>query len=387
MNTLLFILMLVQGTRVTYDTVCIDNVKTKITTYYDTIVDPAKNLMVNGGFESGYTGFTSNYLPIKKNGTPVVNPTSVYKGGRYDNNGDYGKYYMIINNAGTVQEPSSSCKFASIRPHGGNEFLLVDATNEGYAWKTSTTESPDLKLVQNKEYIFSYWYATPNTGKELNHKATLVFVVEYDANGGHATVGLDTVVVSDSIWHQSTKRWTAPMNSSNVSIGVMDTTNSAEGNDFCLDDIVFQPTDSIYEKKRDPQDTTSLGILCQTCTELIYRKTDNLLIADNGKDEYTAWQWYRDSVAISGAIHQYYQVSAADTLSNTAFYVVATKADGSQVNSCTESYGSAPSSATSYKEGTAPKVVAVRYHEVGAHFRVKQTIYSDGSSVAEKQIQ
>lgn len=213
---------------------------------YEPYVNPDDNLMVNGDFENGYSGFMSDYEPIRDKVTnqPVVNPTWIYSN-KYKNGSSYGKYYCITNNAYDLQE---SGIFYPVKPHGGEEFLVVDATNQGYAWYTNTAQSPQLVLTAGQTYIFSYWVACPNTGAQLNDpKAQLQFIIELHMPDGSTkkaqltntyTVGMQNPV---NDWYYQEVTWYCPYNCNDVTIGVKDLTQSAGGNDFCLDDIIFQP--------------------------------------------------------------------------------------------------------------------------------------------------
>lgn len=222
---------------------------------YESYINPDNNLMVNGDFESGYSGFQSdpNLSPITKNGVEVLNPYHVYSG-NYDNGSNYGHYYMITNNAADIQD-GVSCTFAPIVAHGGDEFLLVDASNKGYAWYTTTAQSPNLILKKGENYLFSYWVACPNTEPELSRdpKAVLQFIIELNVNGKKKTEKLSTYKVgTDSPvdgWHYQEVRWQCPVDCNDVMIGVMDTVSSTAGNDFCLDDIIFQPITKASKKE------------------------------------------------------------------------------------------------------------------------------------------
>jgi len=216
--------------------------------YFSTQISSHNNLMANGSFEDGYSGFYSDYQPISQNKQPVLDPLDVYSG-KYDNGSDYGKYYAIMSNANRFW-PGDGVNngYADITAHDGQYFLVADATDVGYAWKATTADNPNLKLVKGQQYIFSYWAAYPNLPDQFDDPAAVLqFAIEYDdeqsqhhieALGAPYQLGNQTPLYD---WYQQTTTWTAPYNSSNVSIGVKDLTQSAEGNDFCLDDIIFQP--------------------------------------------------------------------------------------------------------------------------------------------------
>ena len=71
------------------------------------------------------------------------------------------------------------------------------------------------------------------------------------------------------------------------------------------------------------------------CKEIVYRKWVDMLFVDNGNEEYTAYQWYKNNTAIEGQTRQYlYTPGVTLQGDGNIYYAVATKKDGSQVVSC-----------------------------------------------------
>jgi predicted secreted protein len=64
---------------------------------------------------------------------------------------------------------------------------------------------------------------------------------------------------------------------------------------------------------------------------LITQQWADVLFFDNKTDNFTAWQWYKNGSAVSGANRQYYNENQAI---NGTYYVIATNKDGNSIKSC-----------------------------------------------------
>ena len=138
--------------------------------------------------------------------------------------------------------------FATVKPHGGKYLALFDAGKSGDAWRATTKENTALVLEKDSVYLFSYWAAHPNIRQYSNSPAIFQFVIkckdaahkdyveyklgaEYELDGTH------------NKWVYQEVKWKAPMSADSVIISVHDCNdNDGTGNDFCLDDIMFQKT-------------------------------------------------------------------------------------------------------------------------------------------------
>lgn len=372
---------------------------------YQSYINPDNNLMVNGDFENGYNGFRSDYEPIrdKQTNQPVLNPTWIYSN-KYKNGSDYGKYYCITNNAYDLQE---SGIFAPIKAHGGEEFLVVDATDQGYAWYTNTAQSPQLKLTAGQTYLFSYWVACPNTGAQLQDpKAQLQFVIELHMTDGTTkkanltnvyTVGMETPV---NDWYYQEVRWFCPYNCDNVTIGVKDLTQSSSGNDFCLDDIIFQPITESSKRLAmteyhpvvvkdcetpDPPTPDPPTPDPDTCEDVVLAKWDDVLYVNNGATGLNgmavSYQWYKDGVAIVGETQQSYYAPDG-SMANGVYYAAVTLSDGSVILTCPKTFGETEHSADK-NPGTRPAKKVSMMHVFGPIF-VERTEDEDGCVTMRK---
>lgn len=198
-------------------------------------VSAENNLMANGDFETNPpTNFSSDYHYAG------WDPAQYYNSHPGEAN-----LYAITHDASYFWKD-----FYAVLPHGGNYFALFDAGMSGYAWKAETTNNPKLILEKDSVYLFSYWAAYPNKNPN-NQPAQLQFVISYkDVDNSWKTENLGNVHILGSVnplnsWELREVRWKAPITTSDVMIGVFDKNTSAGGNDFCLDDIMFQKTTTV----------------------------------------------------------------------------------------------------------------------------------------------
>ena len=407
---------------------------------YKTIVTAEQNLMVGGDFET-INGFVSDYQYA----------------GTFEA-GAYADYYT------TAPEDEKSNIFAlvgntadfwnlfeSIDPHGGNYLGLFDAGKNGYAWQAFTeypsdiTKSNDNLIIRKDSiYYFSYSVAHPNVFSQSNSPAILQFVISYD--GGNTVEPLsdpDTVSTADNEWHERHITWKAEKTSLKVMIGVLNLNkNDGVGNDFCLDDIMFQSVSYASSKKAftdifdvivrncddcpditpTTQDTTvcadelpytwhkhtfnAAGTWTETiisrvtgcdslitnytlktkdctipCEIQIYRKWNDFLFVDNSDSIYTSFQWYYEQTAIEGATEQYYRVPDPATQTGE-FYVLL---NGS-IETCPTTIANATPSAPIYPAGKSKTLVSKRVYVPLANFIIIVYTYDDGTIETEKQL-
>lgn len=290
------------------------------------------NLMSNGDFEnytdyhSQPTGYTSDYeyLPFDPYGTDL-----------YDKPEYQGKsgVYLLSNNAKHTWRD-----YANVSPHSGNFFAMFDAAHSGYAWKACTPENPGLQIMEGGLYVFSYWAADLNEASQRAHPARLQFSIRYKMPDGSMKkefLGEVLTLGKDNQWHYSQTYWTSPVSSDSIEIGVEDLNSYyGVGNDFGLDDIIFQMV-TLEGSKQVATDTFHVTTQdCSPCQDIVYRKWNDVLFVDNTGEQFVSYQWYSDSVAISGATQQFYQLS--DTVTPHIYYVEATMPNGRVRTSCAQ---------------------------------------------------
>ena len=406
---------------------------------YKTIVVAENNLMVGGDFETT-NGFVSDY-----------NYAGTYNAGKYADyytkapEGMRSNLYALVGNTADFWK-----LFESIDPHSGNYLGLFDAGKDGYAWQAFTDypdiskSNDDLIIEEDSIYYFSYNVAHPNVSKESGSPAILQFVISYD--GGTTVEPLsepDTISTDDHDWHERHVTWKAQKSSMDVMIGVYNLNkNDGVGNDFCLDDIMFQSLSYSSSKKaftdnfevivRDCENcpditpTTSDTTICQDelpytwhghtfnaagtwtetiiskvtacdsiitnyalhtkdctvpCEIQIYRKWNDFLFVDNSDSIYTSFQWYYQQTPIEGATQQYYRVP--DPANQTGEFYVLLNGD---IETCTTTLADATRSATIYPAEKNKNLVAKRTYQVFPKFIVIVYTYDDGTIETEKHL-
>lgn len=341
-------------------------------TAYKTIVKAERNLMLGGDFEDNI-GFTSDYayVPNEHN--------------YYATHPETSNLYTLTDDANWFWHD-----FASVTPHGGDSFGLFDAGKSGYAWKAETEcatdhskDNPNLIVLQDSIYYFSYWAAHPNNAAQSDSPARLQFVISYD--GVEENLGEPYLLpTDDNEWYQQVVTWKAPVTSVDVMIGVKDlNSNSGTGNDFCLDDIMFQTVS--YSESRVAF-TDRYLITVEDCTEpqctlRVYRKWDDFLFVDNSQGHYTSYQWYCNGQAIDGATEQYVRISGKPAATDEYWVVV-----NGETESCHTTFGEAEPSAPLYPSASPKTAVARRIYQVSVNFALIVTTYDDGTVETEKRV-
>ena len=332
----------------------------------------SQNLMKNGDFEdtNGATNGNTTILP------PYFTSSYSFAGWEVPQPSDYENRYTMSHDASHYYNG-----FLPIKPHGGQWFALFDATANGFAWKAATANNnPNLKIVAGQEYVFSYWVANPNNNN--NPTAQLQFYIEYrDPQNNLVSQNIGTVYdiidAKNKGWVQQTVVWTAPESSNDVAIAVKDLVNSSAGNDFCLDDIIFQETTTVQQTVLH---TDSFVISLLPAVDM-YAKWDDVIFVPNTDSLYVAYQWYHDGVAIEGAVKQFYYLP--EGLSGSYYCVMQTR-DGDTVETCPAEFENLGRSAEQ-NPGNAPKIlVTKRTYPVGAHLQIVVSVYDDNTITAEK---
>lgn len=178
------------------------------------------NLISNGGFENvtracPYMGFISKYECYG-----VDKP--------FDYSKSYRGFYKI----------ASKNNFYNVNPANGKYMLECDGDyNRKVAWSASTSDNPNLKVEKGKRYQFSYKAANGNS----TYRSVLIFSIKY--NGKTDLLVPARILPTDRNWHNYGDGcyWTAPEDCDNVELILEDNCHTDTGNDFFLDDIMFQP--------------------------------------------------------------------------------------------------------------------------------------------------
>ncbi len=160
------------------------------------------NLIVNGDFSAGNTGFTSDYSYITNAGT----------------NGQQ-KAYGIVSSANTWFQFFPACI-------GSGDYLIADGsvTNGGNdkVWEQTVTVLP------NHDYIFKYKLQTIAMPNQAN--------IEIKVNG--VSIGTDIAPSTNCDFATFSHVWHSGPNNT-ADIAMFDKITIANGNDFAIDDISF----------------------------------------------------------------------------------------------------------------------------------------------------
>lgn len=177
----------------------------------------AANLITNGDFESGNIGFGSAYEYFGQPGTPADSPSdphaSLFDEGTYGVGTAPGLYHIAWQNFGDHTTGT------------GNMMIVNGATlaNNANVW------SQNVLASIGTTYYFSAWLTSSCKGNESN--------LSFSING--IQIG-DLQLMTNAVpgtWQQFYASWTATADTAVLSL--VDRNTVALGNDFAIDDIVF----------------------------------------------------------------------------------------------------------------------------------------------------
>jgi gliding motility-associated-like protein len=176
---------------------------TTTTTYTVTSQVIINNLVTNGDFSAGNTGFTSDYAY-----TPPPNTSQ-------------GQYW-VSTNAQTWNTGMAAC--GDHTTGNGNMLLVNGATTANQSVYCQT-----VNVVPNTDYAFSAWLATLTQG----NLAQLQFSINSSLLGN-----VFTAPANNCDWQQFYSVWNSGANTT-ATICIVNQNTNAGANDFALDDISF----------------------------------------------------------------------------------------------------------------------------------------------------
>ena len=253
------------------------------------------NLVVNGDFAAGNTGFSSTYI-----WSPP--PSTILNEG----------YYSVYNNPNGVH--SGFLSMTSYPVAGGNMLIINGGSTASSVWCETIAVTP------NTNYDFSAWFADCSSVTV----GAFVPVLQFEVNG--VLLGVPTAVTAaPGTWMNFFSTWNSGTNTS-ATICIYDETTAANGNDFVIDDISFEPickvTDSTYVKVTLPDTTmhvsdTSVCALTTTIT----------LTGPAGTGD--TWSTGATTTSVTVPATGTYWVSTAGNCSETVdtFKIIAVEAD------------------------------------------------------------
>jgi len=172
------------------------------------------NVVTNGDFSAGNTGFTSSYTNKTTNNP---NGTNLFVEGTY---------------AVDVNPNAYHTSFTQFGDHttGSGKMLIVN----GASVPNVTVWKQNITILANTDYVFSVWAtsATPT------NPAILQFSINGSPLGSTIT---PSASLPDGTWQYFTATWNSGATSGSVPIALVNQNIIASGNDFAIDDIVFAP--------------------------------------------------------------------------------------------------------------------------------------------------
>lgn len=242
------------------------------------------NLVTNGDFESGNTSFGSSY-------------SYVVPGKTINTNGNLWPetYYTVDANPNTSHTNFSACPDHTIggATPVGKQMIINGASTAGVViWSQS------VPVIPGASYQFTYWVQTV----VATSPSQLQLYVNGVAAGPIYTADLTTCT-----WKQFIYNTTAGSNSS-LNLELINENIIADGNDFALDDIVFQqilPATSSVDVTVNPVLPVSVSVAASA--NPVYTNTPVTFTATptNGGTTPT-YQWKVNGIAISGATNVTY---------------------------------------------------------------------------------
>ncbi len=163
----------------------------------------AAELVINGGFESGNTGFTSTYFFGGQDPGPYIGGTPLQGS------------YWISNNAGNIglTQPSGST----------GKFMILDGAGSGLAAWSET-----IAVVANSNYLFSYQAAQAD-GAGSNNPATIQASINGVAVGTDLTPAYGGFSTFSFLLNSGA--------STSLTLSLKDTVTGFNNNDYIIDNV------------------------------------------------------------------------------------------------------------------------------------------------------
>lgn len=169
------------------------------------------NLLTNGDFESGNSGFASGY---------TYSPGDITPAGVYD----------VLNDPSSAHPSAAS--FGDHTTGSGLMMAINGATNSSTDVWTQT-----VAVTPNTVYVFSGWVATWYTDGFAGDLASLDLII-WTSDYGTQSIGTHQAPGTAGVWDQFSATWNSGTATS-ASVEIYDPNNNFAGNDFALDDLSF----------------------------------------------------------------------------------------------------------------------------------------------------
>ena len=162
--------------------------------------------LVNGNFEAGNTGFSSDYGYV----APTFN--ALYPEG----------IYTVGSNPNAVHD-----QWSSFGDHttGSGLMMIVNGAPEPNQWVWQET---GITVAQNTDYFFSTWVASSHPANPAH--------LDFAING--SVIGSLTAAPTTGLWQQFYGTWNSG-SSTTADLALVNNNTVRFGNDFVLDDVAF----------------------------------------------------------------------------------------------------------------------------------------------------
>jgi hypothetical protein len=273
------------------------------TTTYTLTMFQNNNLLQNGDFELGNTGFSSDYL---------LNPNALEEN-------TFGRYAITSN-------PSNlAAGWCNISDNTSNGSLMLVADGSQDITKRIWFES--VSVTQNSDYYFSgFAYSIGNPDPFNGNCPTTCGnpILDIKINGTSIVTNLTIT------YQQCTNGWTFFQatwnsgNSTNATIEIRSIAGVRVGNDVALDDLKFN-TECPVTTDQITVNIISLTPSVSPAGPITYynlfETMQHLVLTSSAASSY---QWYKNNIAISGATAQTYTISFQGINDYTDYYKVVT---------------------------------------------------------------
>ena len=229
------------------------------TTYHvSSVVQEKNNMVVNGDFSAGNTGFTSTY-------PNVTGYNSLYPEG----------VYAITTNPFSVHDMAYS--FGDHTNGNGNMMAVNGASSPTSFW------CENINVTPNTYYSFSAWFANWSSDT-MSDLPLIQFSINNNLIGA-----INNFPNTHSQWFQFYTIWYSG-NNTNINLCINDQQTAATGNDFTMDDVVFAKIDTLTDSVKVtvlPAAITKSDTI-KGCDKVIYKGityVNNTLLTDTLKNK------------------------------------------------------------------------------------------------------
>ena len=195
--------------------------------------DASTNLVVNGDFSLGDTGFGSQYFDVT--GTGLASG--------YGTAPNYNAWNESTYAIGTNADLYHNLWYKAPAPSGTGNYMLVNGASDS---STSAVPNPSLPLTVWDQTVA----VAPNTHYDFSAQATTVTgnaPATVDFYAGSTLLGTLTVSGAPGVWDTFSANWYSGSNTS-VFLKIIDGSSVAIGNDFGLDNISLADPPPIPEQ-------------------------------------------------------------------------------------------------------------------------------------------